>query len=311
MHPSNHGVPRKPCCNSIPAFSPRRNGKPTRQNKFVATWKANNADANVIVRDLASDRCHLDAGTSSPPSPNRPRTARQQELAAAADALIGRDPSVDRRHRARSADVQLRRTFDAQAAKPHRAAVTFLLPPTAGVCSPAKACIFAAQQPSTAGKPPLDNQTTTVRDFLGFSASRTSSSSTPKGLNMGSRKQTSCARQGCRNGWKSWLPGIGRTLVTGDLEHPAHCNTSSPRNRPPMVPASSSGAAWGSVQVFASTLPDARRFSSYDANDFIAGFPNHPHRGFETVTYMLDGLCCTGPSRQSRGDLLAGGAASG
>ena len=30
-------------------------------------------------------------------------------------------------------------------------------------------------------------------------------------------------------------------------------------------------------------------FSSYDANDYIAGFPNHPHRGFETVTYMLDG----------------------
>src|SRR3989338_4717403 len=30
-------------------------------------------------------------------------------------------------------------------------------------------------------------------------------------------------------------------------------------------------------------------FSSYDANDYIAGFPAHPHRGFETVTYLLDG----------------------
>jgi quercetin 2,3-dioxygenase len=30
-------------------------------------------------------------------------------------------------------------------------------------------------------------------------------------------------------------------------------------------------------------------FSSYDAGDYIAGFPAHPHRGFETVTYMLDG----------------------
>lgn len=30
-------------------------------------------------------------------------------------------------------------------------------------------------------------------------------------------------------------------------------------------------------------------FSSDDPDDYIAGFPPHPHRGFETVTYMLDG----------------------
>ena len=30
-------------------------------------------------------------------------------------------------------------------------------------------------------------------------------------------------------------------------------------------------------------------FSSDEAADYIAGFPSHPHRGFETVTYMLDG----------------------
>lgn len=30
-------------------------------------------------------------------------------------------------------------------------------------------------------------------------------------------------------------------------------------------------------------------FRSDDPNDYIAGFPNHPHRGFETVTYMLAG----------------------
>ena len=28
---------------------------------------------------------------------------------------------------------------------------------------------------------------------------------------------------------------------------------------------------------------------SDDPNDYIAGFPDHPHRGFETVTYMLAG----------------------
>ena len=30
-------------------------------------------------------------------------------------------------------------------------------------------------------------------------------------------------------------------------------------------------------------------FDSPAAQDYIAGFPPHPHRGFETVTYMLDG----------------------
>lgn len=30
-------------------------------------------------------------------------------------------------------------------------------------------------------------------------------------------------------------------------------------------------------------------FGSEHADDYIAGFPDHPHRGFETVTYMLDG----------------------
>ncbi|MBV7315370.1 pirin family protein [Shewanella sp. NIFS-20-20] len=30
-------------------------------------------------------------------------------------------------------------------------------------------------------------------------------------------------------------------------------------------------------------------FESENANDYIGGFPTHPHRGFETVTYMLAG----------------------
>ena len=30
-------------------------------------------------------------------------------------------------------------------------------------------------------------------------------------------------------------------------------------------------------------------FGTDKAEDYLAGFPEHPHRGFETVTYMLDG----------------------
>lgn len=42
-------------------------------------------------------------------------------------------------------------------------------------------------------------------------------------------------------------------------------------------------------------LPDLDPFLLLDefgtdkAEDYLAGFPEHPHRGFETVTYMLDG----------------------
>ena len=30
-------------------------------------------------------------------------------------------------------------------------------------------------------------------------------------------------------------------------------------------------------------------FRTDSADDYIAGFPDHPHRGFETVTYMIHG----------------------
>jgi redox-sensitive bicupin YhaK (pirin superfamily) len=48
-------------------------------------------------------------------------------------------------------------------------------------------------------------------------------------------------------------------------------------------------------------------FDSAEASDYIAGFPAHPHRGFETVTYMLDGHMLHEDHLGNRGDLVAGG----
>lgn len=46
--------------------------------------------------------------------------------------------------------------------------------------------------------------------------------------------------------------------------------------------------------------------ASDDAADYIAGFPEHPHRGFETVTYMLEGRMRHKDSTGGEGLLEAG-----
>jgi redox-sensitive bicupin YhaK (pirin superfamily) len=49
-------------------------------------------------------------------------------------------------------------------------------------------------------------------------------------------------------------------------------------------------------------------FQSDDPNDYLSGFPDHPHRGFETVTYMIDGAMEHKDSVGNRGRLGAGSA---
>lgn len=49
-------------------------------------------------------------------------------------------------------------------------------------------------------------------------------------------------------------------------------------------------------------------FQSDDPNDYLAGFPDHPHRGFETVTYMIEGAMEHRDSVGNRGRLVAGSA---
>ena len=47
-------------------------------------------------------------------------------------------------------------------------------------------------------------------------------------------------------------------------------------------------------------------FYSDNPDDYLAGFPSHPHRGFETVTYMLDGHMRHEDHLGNRGDLGPG-----
>jgi redox-sensitive bicupin YhaK (pirin superfamily) len=47
-------------------------------------------------------------------------------------------------------------------------------------------------------------------------------------------------------------------------------------------------------------------FGSENADDYVAGFPMHPHRGIETVTYMLDGSVAHRDSLGNSGVIGAG-----
>ncbi len=49
-------------------------------------------------------------------------------------------------------------------------------------------------------------------------------------------------------------------------------------------------------------------FGSDNPDDYIAGFPDHPHRGFETVTYMIAGRMLHRDSAGHEGLLSNGGA---
>lgn len=47
-------------------------------------------------------------------------------------------------------------------------------------------------------------------------------------------------------------------------------------------------------------------FGSEEPEDYLAGFPWHPHRGIETVTYMIHGMVEHGDSLGNRGTIGAG-----
>lgn len=168
-------------------------------DKFVATWKANNDDANVIVRDLASNPLpHLDAehflAYIAQPAD---RSTRQQELASAADALIDEIKSADVVVLGLpmynfGAPSTLKAYFDRIA----RAGVTFRYTASGpeGLLTGKKAYIFATRGGLYAGTP-LDSQTTYVRDFLGFLGVTDVEFIYAEGLNMGEEsKQAALAK---------------------------------------------------------------------------------------------------------------------
>ena len=47
-------------------------------------------------------------------------------------------------------------------------------------------------------------------------------------------------------------------------------------------------------------------FDSADPKDYVAGFPWHPHRGIETVTYLIEGEIEHGDSMGNKGSINDG-----
>ena len=77
--------------------------------------------------------------------------------------------------------------------------------------------------------------------------------------------------------------------------------------------AASDGAGVRLTRVIGSQqLPDLDPFLLLDEfgtdrpEDYLAGFPDHPHRGFETVTYMLDGRMRHKDNHGNEGVLVPG-----
>ncbi|TDK25951.1 pirin family protein [Luteimonas aestuarii] len=79
------------------------------------------------------------------------------------------------------------------------------------------------------------------------------------------------------------------------------------------MPASDGAGVKLTRVIGSGELPDLDPFLLLDefgtdkAEDYLAGFPDHPHRGFETVTYMLDGRIRHKDNHGNEGLLVSGG----
>ncbi len=123
---------------------------------------------------------------------------------------------------------------------------------------------------------------------------------------------------------RSFLAGSGLLLASGVLG----CRSSSSTSAPAFIPT-----AQRNVQQVVGGIPTLEgagvrlsrvigqsalrnldpfllldRFRSNDPSDYIRGFPNHPHRGFETITVMLSGQVRHRDSVGNKGLIVGGGA---
>ncbi|MGE0798726.1 MAG: pirin family protein [Lautropia sp.] len=97
--------------------------------------------------------------------------------------------------------------------------------------------------------------------------------------------------------------------------NPATPATATPRRAVKVtrgMPASDGAGVKLTRLIGAPGLPDLDPFLMLDefrsdqAGDYLAGFPDHPHRGFETVTYMLAGQMRHGDNQGNVGLLRPG-----
>src|SRR3990172_11195813 len=104
--------------------------------------------------------------------------------------------------------------------------------------------------------------------------------------------------------------------MTTTLTHTAAGGVTRPRSIERLIAgqATSDGAGVKLTRVLTQTLQrrldpflllDA--FATDDPQDYIGGFPDHPHRGFETVTYMIAGRMRHRDSAGHEGLLQSGG----
>jgi redox-sensitive bicupin YhaK (pirin superfamily) len=105
-------------------------------------------------------------------------------------------------------------------------------------------------------------------------------------------------------------------MTTANLNTMSQENVQQPRKVERVVTgvATSDGAGVKLTRVLTSSLQQRLdpylmldHFGTDDPDDYIGGFPDHPHRGFETVTYMIDGRMRHHDSAGNEGLLQNGG----
>jgi hypothetical protein len=143
-----------------------------------------------------------------------------------------------------------------------------------------------------------------VRDFLAFLGITDVEFVYAEGLAISEGEQDRVAGEGARVASSSWFPLTPEENCHDHQKDPAsqsgHARLRRRGREADPQPRQRQSPARGSV-------PDARRLLVREPDDYVAGFPSHPHRGFETVTYLLDGHMLHEDHLGNSGNLKSGG----